>query len=613
MRGPKKVRGALGGVLVAGCFNPSSGTGDGTEGVRDSEFGTGPASTASGDATDEVVDDGGSSSGVGGTTAQETTSTTNAGTTGLDGGDAGSPACETGTYDCNGDPADGCEEREVPVLSPPTLRSPSRSSYTGSIHAPASAGALRPVVRWTEVPSVCGAVSYELELEDSCSLGALDACDFASPEAVVRTEQTWAQPEADLPVRMEPPVGANFAWRVRACDASARCSEWSDTGNLRVGRTEQDLNGDGYADTFIRSSEGIDIYHGGGNFNGVADDRLTTMSNPRFVGDLDGDGYADIAGMIPGYEPCTGFGTVVQVVYGGDDLTTPRTQILCRTAGSPSVVTYVGEVGDLNGDGFDELPVAWGFGTTENSLMLFAGARELSNEPFIEPDASAFDIGYTVTYTTSQTLSGRGDYDGDGYGDLVIAGAGTADQAGRLHVLLGGTEMVSRFDVTVEGTACESVQWLARALDEDGDGLDDWALICTRDLAAEATFALLRGGTPQTGALSDVWSSDQPLRNTTPRLDFDGDATNEFLLGVSDGSPIIWRPGSSDPLQLDRYTRFTDSSLVDVADHNGDGRHDVVFGGDTRIARAGASTSFNVVPTILVPPSGATEDYLLGF
>lgn len=58
-------------------------------------------------------------------------------------------------------------------------------------------------------------------------------------------------PESDLPVAEEPPVGARFYWRVRACLPTDLCSPYSMTRTMNVGRSGRDFNGDGFDDVAV--------------------------------------------------------------------------------------------------------------------------------------------------------------------------------------------------------------------------------------------------------------------------------------------------------------------------------------------------------------------------
>jgi hypothetical protein len=115
------------------------------------------------------------------------------------------------------------------------------------------------------------------------------------------------QPALDLPVSSEAPVGALYAWRVRTCDAAARCSAWSDVAYLHVGRTQQDVNGDGYADVLAGLAV-QDIYFGGPGFDAGAEAQITIgapgSTQARFIGDVNGDGFGDWGFLEADFDVC---------------------------------------------------------------------------------------------------------------------------------------------------------------------------------------------------------------------------------------------------------------------------------------------------------------------
>src|SRR5437868_6540558 len=98
------------------------------------------------------------------------------------GGDAG------GSGSGGGGPGDGgpdgpsttCDGTTLPAAA--RLLRPMRGAYTGSLHAPTALSTLRPTFTWAAVAPSCGAVSYQIQADDSCVPGALDTCSFASPE-----------------------------------------------------------------------------------------------------------------------------------------------------------------------------------------------------------------------------------------------------------------------------------------------------------------------------------------------------------------------------------------------------------------------------------------------
>jgi hypothetical protein len=202
----------------------------------------------------------------------------------------------------------------------PDLARPANGENTGGAHR---AIALTPAFVWRPVT---GATSYELEVDDSCPVHGYRACDFPSPEihqtGVVTT--SYQTPTA-LAVSTAPPVGRRYFWRVRAMTPSGP-TEWSTVRHVNVGRANFDLNGDGYADTFVQNK----IYLGGATMDGTSD-ATAPDAIVQIVGDVNGDGFAD-------WTSASG------TFFGGSPLDV--------TADLP--ITG-GAAGDLNADGYADL------------------------------------------------------------------------------------------------------------------------------------------------------------------------------------------------------------------------------------------------------------------
>ncbi len=324
------------------------------------------------------------------------------------------------------------------------LLSPPNGTFTGSVHASAS---LQPRLRWR---ASTGADRYELEVDDSCSIGSFSTCQFPSPEiSETALVVTNFQPTTTLPVSLAVPVGTRYYWRVRACNSSG-CSAWSEVWYLDVGRERTDVNGDGYADMLVgaptqapagNTDEGAAfVYFGKSNWTvpgtlATADVRLAnplTQAGGRFgvqiaaIGDVNGDGFSDLAvSAFLQDDPEVNEG-LVYIYYGR--------QTWPATVATPSVVVdnpldqggaKLGESlvgGDFDGDGYADMAVTARFANTTinnaGQVYVFRGGDSL---PGRVETADAVIDNPTDQANARFAYVLTGDVNGDGLVDLICA------------------------------------------------------------------------------------------------------------------------------------------------------------------------------------------------
>ncbi|MBM4368417.1 MAG: FG-GAP repeat protein [Deltaproteobacteria bacterium] len=277
---------------------------------------------------------------------------------------------------------------------------------------------------------------------------------------------------------------------------------------------------------------------------------------------------------------------------------------------------YAGAVaglGDVNGDGWDDLAVgAYGNddeGADAGAAYLILGRADLTGRSLAGADATytgaaAGDHAYYV--------AGPGDVDGDGLDDLVVGSPTARDTEGTVALLLGRTAPVDTSlraaDATIVGTRAS--EWVGDAIDGlgdfNGDGFADYVVGSYHDADTlddgGAAYVVLGSATPSEGELPDVgiaFAGKGANYSTATRVAGVGDVNGDGLADVAVSSLAGMGPrlvateaclvlGLSVPEPrplVEADATFTgvasDGAITDIAaagDVNGDGLGDLLIG-----------------------------------
>ena len=289
-----------------------------------------------------------------------------------------------------------------------------------------------------------------------------------------------------------------------------------------------DVNGDGYADWVVgapaydRLTGRAWLYLGGATPDATPDLEITfAMPSDAFgtaiagAGDLNGDGFADFAiGAPQTVGATTG---EVRVFFGG---ATPNAVVDVNLVGGATndiFGTTVAGAGDFNGDGYADLAVGAPSIAGRGQVVVFAGAAGALNQRLL--DVRGAMVG-SVGEKLGSSLDGAGDFNGDGFGDLVVGAnnnAANGANTGRAYVFAGGATPAATAAVTFSSadTSGGNVTLLgdrsAGAGDVDGDGFDDVLVRAGRAPAnvgregGPGAVYLFRGGATPDSA--PAWSS----------------------------------------------------------------------------------------------------------
>jgi hypothetical protein len=249
-----------------------------------------------------------------------------------------------------------------------------------------------------------------------------------------------------------------------------------------------DVNGDGFADVIIGAEGTRRAFIYLGSSTGLMTSSPITLTTPygsghdsfghsvSGVGDVNGDGYADI---LVGAYTSGDYNGQAYLYYGSNTGLNPDPTILIDSKlPSRSWFGYhVAGAGDVNKDGYADIIIgAHASNNTEGRAYLYYGSRNglltATYTTLIEPGAAQYrQFGVSV--------DGAGDVDKDGYDDVIIGIlAGQGGTLNRVYLYKGSrtgldtTPSMTLTDPTLTpGTSFG--QDLARAGDVDGDGYAD--------------------------------------------------------------------------------------------------------------------------------------------
>jgi hypothetical protein len=308
------------------------------------------------------------------------------------------------------------------------------------------------------------------------------------------------------PSGLAPALILAFLWATAGV-AAAQGSDWSTATGVdgdHFGwdtKSAGDVNGDGYDDVIVGAPMLSVGPHRGVTFVflGSATGVTGTPHDPHFsvtgsgvgwsaasAGDVNGDGYDDLIIGAPG----AGDGGAAYVFHGSATGLGSAVADWVVTAVRPkdALGAKVAGVGDVNGDGFDDVMVSAPFrrrdGTHQGAVYVFFG----SETGLVSGDAASADwmaSGIANPFITNFGISiaGAGDVNGDGFDDVLVGdhvGSGMMHPPGMAYVFLGSP-------TGPVGSGPETAHWRARSVsrknafarsmagagDLNGDGFDD--------------------------------------------------------------------------------------------------------------------------------------------
>lgn len=302
------------------------------------------------------------------------------------------------------------------------------------------------------------------------------------------------------------------------------------------------------------------------------------------------------------------------------DLATARASHIQATADAGALGSAVASVGDLDGDGREDVAVgAW----SDSSHGSLAGAAYVFTSGAGSADtADAVIYGDSASDYAGWTLGAAGDVDGDGRDDLFVSAHGddgAADGAGAVFFFLSpvrGALTLADADVVLRGASEDDGAGASAASlgDVNGDGYDDFAVGAPGDDtggidagAAYVFFGPLRND--RTTAEADCAIHGKAMRQWVGAAvaaagDVNGDgqpdllvgATGDSLVGAGAGAAFLFHGPLRGTVSTDaaagRFFGAADgdqlgAQVASAGDLNRDGFADIVIGAPMADGEAG--------------------------
>jgi hypothetical protein len=301
-----------------------------------------------------------------------------------------------------------------------------------------------------------------------------------------------------------------------------------------------------------------------------------------WIGDVNGDGYDDLLIGAFRYPEIQSHGKAY-LYFGGPAIDSVADLVIPPPAGNTAWFgVSVAAAGDFNGDGYPDFIIGAQQSGYEGKAFIYYGGPSLDATPDVTLTGES--TGYLTAFGAS--VASAGDVNGDGFDDVIV-GAPTYGLGGRVYVFFGGAvpDAVPDRVFSAVGAYDELGSVVGSAGDLNGDGHPD--------VFASAPYN--DAGALNAGAIY-VWFGG-PAFDTTPDLALLGSGVNEHLMNAANAGDIngdgcsdligagidkvrVWFGGSHPNSVADVTLPRTYATVAGAGDVNGDGIDDFAVGSE---------------------------------